>query len=91
MTRGKLLLALHQFGGRTRTGRTGLLQHAEHVMKSGVVEEPGWLRAVQLCAEQGGRADEASDSEGRARLTPRACPPARRRRACPRRRAGRRA
>lgn len=44
-------LLLRMFGGRTRRGRQGsLLLHAEHVMKSGLVEEPLWLDALRKCA-----------------------------------------
>lgn len=43
-------LMLRQFGGRTRTGRVGLLHRAEHVMKCGLVDEPLWLSAVRECA-----------------------------------------
>jgi hypothetical protein len=43
-------LLLRMFGGRTKRGRqTNLLQHAEHVMKSGLVEEPAWLEAMRQC------------------------------------------
>ena len=43
-------LLRRRFGGRTKRGRqTNLLQHAEHVMKSGLVEEPAWLEAMRQC------------------------------------------
>ena len=43
----KLVFALRAFGGRTRRGRNGLLEHAEHVMKSGYCEPPVWLEALR--------------------------------------------
>lgn len=43
-------LLLRMFGGRSKQGRQGnLLQHAEHVLKSGYVQEPLWLDALRLC------------------------------------------
>jgi hypothetical protein len=48
--RSKVLFALRHFGGRTRRGRSAsLLQHTEHVLRSGHVEEPLWLDAVRQC------------------------------------------
>jgi hypothetical protein len=41
-------LLLRMFGGRTKRGRqANLLEHAEHVMKSGLVEEPLWLDVMR--------------------------------------------